>query len=858
VTTPIWRQYLDIKRKYPHAIVLFRLGDFYETFEDDAKLCARELEITLTSKVLGKSFRVPLAGIPYHAVDGYLARLVSRGFKVAVAEQMADPATVKGLVPREVVRVVTPGTVIEEQLLDQRANNFLAAAVSDGERAGLAYIDVSTGQFVTAELDATELVDELRRLEPRELLLAGALPPLDGPVDSKVATTQLGGQALDDELASEELLRHFGAASLDAYGCAGRPLAVCAAAAIVGYLRENQPAVLPQITQLATSDDSRWMTLDLQTQRNLELFEASRRGGRQGSLLEAIDETRTPMGARLLRQRLARPLLRVDEIEVRLDAVAWCFARGALRAQLLGLLGKVGDLERLTTRAGAGSATPRDLATLRRGLAQVEELRSLLEREAEQPPIPQPPALGDLAATIGGALADEPGGFDQGNVIREGFSEELDRLRTLSRDARRFLAELEQKERGRTGIRSLKVGYNRVFGYYIEVANAHAAAIPHDYQRRQTLVGAERYVTPELKEYESQVLNAQERMAALETELFRGLCASVAAEGERIRAAAGTIAEFDVAAGLAENAALNDYCRPQVDESDTIEVHEGRHPVVERMLPPGAFVPNGASLSNREAQIVILTGPNMAGKSTYLRQVALIVLLAQVGAYVPARFARVGVVDHIFTRVGAQDDLAAGNSTFMVEMVETAQILNHCTPRSLIVFDEVGRGTSTYDGLSIARAIVEFLHNREQSAAKTLFATHYHELTQLAATLPRVCNETVAVGEENGEVVFLRKIVPGGADRSYGIHVAQLAGLPRAVVHRAQEILADLEAGPGKSAAAAGSRRNGRMREGLQLSLLAAPSPLHAELAQLDVENLTPLDALQRLYELREQARSGG
>ena len=855
MTTPVWRQYLDVKRRYPHAIVMFRLGDFYETFEDDAKTCARELEIVLTSKVLGRNFRVPLAGIPYRSLDSYLAKLIAKGYKVAVCEQMADPSSVKGLVPREVTRVVTPGTVLDDQLLDSRSNNFLAAMVCDGEHAGLAYIDISTGQFVTSQFAVSDLVDELIRIGPRELLAGGAVPPLPAAITPSI--TQLGGEALDDELAAEELLRHFGASTLEAYGCARLPFAVCSAGAILRYLGENQPAVLPQVTQLSTSDGTAWMTLDPQTQRNLELFEAGRRGGREGSLLSIIDETRTPMGARLLRQWLGRPLITVQAIDGRLDSVQWFFERGARRSQLLSALAKVGDLERLITRAGAGTASPRDIALVRKGLEQTEAVRTLLKEENEPPPLPEIRSVAEPTALIAAGIADEPGSLESGTVIRTGYSDELDRLRTLTRDAKQFLANLERTERERTGIKGLKVGYNRVFGYFIEVSNAAGGSVPDDYQRRQTLVGAERYITPELKEYESQVLNAQEKMEALEVDLFRGVCAQLAGHAEEIRAAASAVAQIDLAAGLAEVAALSGYCRPVVDDSGIIDVRDGRHPVVERMLPAGAFVPNDAILSNHDAQIIVLTGPNMAGKSTYLRQVALITLLAQIGSFVPARSARIGVVDRIFTRVGAQDDLAAGNSTFMVEMVETAQILNHCTPRSLIVLDEVGRGTSTYDGLSIARAVVEYLHNREGSAAKTLFATHYHELTQLAATLPRVCNFTVAVGEENGEVVFLRTIIPGGADRSYGIHVAQLAGLPRAVIQRATEILGDLESGPDKLVHRNG-RRNGQTGalRAVQLSLIGARDPVTEELADLEVDSLSPLDAIRTLYELRERARS--
>lgn len=852
-TTPIWQQYLGVKRRYPSAIVLFRLGDFYETFEDDAKLCARELGLTLTSRSMGKDLRVPLAGIPYHTVEGYLAKLVAKGYRVAVCEQMADPSTVKGLVPREVARVVTPGTVIEDALLSGKENSYLAVVVGDGELAGLARIDVSTGEFVTQQLAQTALRDELLRIGPREVLAGGAVtlgaefPP----------ATPLSGATLDDETAAAELLAHFGASTLEPFGCARLPLAICAAAAVLRYLRDNQPAVLPVITRLSTADARGSMTLDPQTVRNLEIFAAGRAGGRDGSLLAVLDATRTPMGARLLRSRLARPLVDPAAINQRLDAVGWLHERGTLRARVLAALGRTGDIERLVTRCAARASSPRDLANLRGSLAAIASVHALLAPEDLPAGLPALPDLAEPESLLATALSDEPGTLGQGDVIRRGFSTELDGLHDTAASARGFLADLEQRERARSGIKSLKIGYNRVFGYYIEISHANASGVPADYQRRQTLTGAERYVTPQLKEYEERVLTAQERLEELELQLFRSICAGVAAHGERLRDAAATVSEIDVAAGLAETAALNGYCRPCVDGGERIEVRDGRHPVVERMLPAGAFVSNDVALDNAGAQIIVLTGPNMAGKSTYLRQVAQTVLLAQAGSYVPAREAHVGVVDRIFTRVGAQDDLAAGASTFMVEMVETAQILHHCTPRSLIVLDEVGRGTSTYDGLAIARAVVEYLHDRRECAAKTLFATHYHELTALAESLPRVRNYTVAVGEENGEVLFLRTIVPGGADRSYGIHVAQLAGMPRAVVQRAGEILAGLERTAVREDDARGLHGR-RVREGQQLDLFSPGAALAGEVAALDIDALTPLDAIRVLYELRDRARLAG
>ncbi|HEY8489628.1 MAG TPA: DNA mismatch repair protein MutS [Dehalococcoidia bacterium] len=845
--TPIRKQYLDIKRRYPHAIVFFRLGDFYETFDDDAEICARELEITLTSKPMGKNLRVPLAGIPYHAVETYLARLIQKGYKVAICEQMGDPAKAKGLVERKVVRVVTPGTVLEGNLLDQRSNNYLAALVTQGGRSGIAYADVSTGEFAATELPAAEAPAELARLAPAELLLpegSEAPEPYRGPV------TAVRPEWADPEEAQEELLRHFEAGSLEGIGIAGRPLAVAAAGVVLRYLAETQASVLGHVTRLASYTPSAFMTLDAHARRNLEIFATLRQGTAAGSLLGVLDGTKTAMGARLLRRWLGQPLLDVAAIRARHDAVAFCHESAVRRARLQGVLSKVPDLERLLSRVSSGVATPRDLVALRRGLEQVPALRAVLE-EAEPGAVRDRLLAGlrplpEVAELIAAAVEDEPAAtFDQGGVIRAGFHAELDALRRVSRDARQYLSELERQERERTGIRSLKLGYNKVFGYYIEVSNANLSLVPADYQRRQTLVGAERFITPELKEYETQILNARERMGEIEEEIFRQVCGQVSAAGAQVLACAAAVAELDVYVALADAAARHGYVRPEVDGGDVLEIEDGRHPVVERMLPEGSFVPNDTRLSGRE-QIAVITGPNMAGKSTYLRQVALMVLMAQAGSFVPARAARIGVVDRIFTRVGAQDDLASGQSTFMVEMLETAHILHNATPRSLVILDEIGRGTSTYDGLAIAQAVVEYLHHREQGP-KTLFATHYHELVALAEVLPRVRNYNVAVTEEGGRVVFLHKIVPGGADRSYGIHVAQLAGLPRPVVARAQELLAELE-----------RRGRGRGRRGepaAQLSLFSAPPDLVRELASLEVDGMTPLEALTRLYELRERAK---
>ncbi len=849
VETPIRRQYLDIKRRYPHAIVFFRLGDFYETFDEDALLCARELEIALTSRPVGKGQRVPLAGIPYHALNSYLGKLISKGYKVAICEQVSDPSAGRGLVQREVVRVVTPGTVLEENLLDQQTNNYLAALAIEDGIAGLAYVDITTGEFATTQFPAEAAQAELDRLRPAELLVPkGQVAP-----DGFTAITGVDFELFDQRQAAEMLLGHFAAESLEAFGCHSLPLATAAAGAVVSYLQENQRAVLPNVSRLSTYNTQAYMALDAQTRRNLELFAEIREGKRDGSLLGILDLTRTAMGARQLKQWLGQPLLSVEGIGQRQDKVTFFHASAIRRGRIATVLGRMPDVERLLGRINAGVASPRDLLALRNGLQALPEMRSFLLDGDESIGVELSASLPDqteILALFAAAIAEEPPStLDQGGVIRASFSSELDGFRSLAGDAKTYLLDLERRERDRTGIKNLKVGYNKVFGYYIEVSKANAHLAPDDYHRFQTLVGGERFTTPELKEYEFKILHAEEQLRELEASLFRQVCAQVAAESSKVLAAARALAEIDVFASLAEAAARYGYVRPEVNDGEEIVVSEGRHPVVERMLPPGAFVPNDAQLANSDVQVLVITGPNMAGKSTYLRQVALIALLAQVGSFVPARSATIGVVDHIFTRIGAVDDIAAGRSTFMVEMVETAAILHNATPRSLLIFDEIGRGTSTYDGLAIAQAVVEFLHNRPEAAAKTLFATHYHELVGLAAVLPRVRNFNVAVVEEADEITFAHRILPGGADKSYGVHVAELAGLPRAVTQRAREVLADLEAARGKPA-----RQPRTTAPGPQLPLFER-SPLLGELAALEVDTLTPLEALTKLYELRQRAR---
>ncbi|MBF8286543.1 MAG: mismatch repair protein MutS [Dehalococcoidia bacterium] len=863
MTTPLRRQYLDIKRRYPHAILFFRLGDFYETFDQDAETVARELNIVLTSRPIGKDQRIPLAGIPHHALDSYLAKLIAKGYKVAICEQMEEPGKGKKLVDRQVVRVVSPGTLVEDNLLQRGANNYLAALAPGNGAAGLAYVDVSTGEFACTQLEAggDALAAELDRLSPAELLLPQGVSPPEGV---KATLTPLPAAAFDERAGEERLLAHFGAPSLEGLGLAGYSPAATAAGAVIAYLQENQKALLPQVSRISYYRRDGFMGLDAVTRRNLELFASLRADTPDSSLLAVIDQTRTAMGARLLRRWLGQPLLDVGEIARRQDGVQLFFDSAVRRGRASAALAKMPDLERTITRVGAGSATPRDLVALRRGLEMAPDLERALDgdpasadvkRRAHEELVAGLHPCRETVDLIAGAIADEPAGEA---VIRPGFSDELDALRTAARDARQFLADLERRERERTGIKTLKVGYNKVFGYYIEVSRANMKAVPADYQRRQTLVGGERFTTAELQDYEFRILHARERQQELEEALFRQVCGQVAAGGARIRETAAAVALVDVLCGLAEAAVRNRYVRPTVDESDVIAIRDGRHPVVERSLSGGpsaglrtGFVPNDTHLAAGDAQITILTGPNMAGKSTYLRQVALIVLLAQVGSFVSAAEARVGVVDRIFSRVGATDDIAAGHSTFMVEMLETAAILHSATRRSLLLFDEIGRGTSTYDGMAIARAVVEFLHSRPELAARTLFATHYHELVELESLLPRVRNYNVAVTEQGGEVVFLHRILPGGADRSYGVQVAQLAGLPKPVVLRAQELLEELEAARRDPSRPARARRE----ESPQLPLFAANSALLRELAETDVDSLTPLQALTRLYELAERAR---
>jgi len=877
--TPIRRQYLEIKSQHRDAIVFFRLGDFYETFDEDAEIAARELDVVLTSRNVSKGQRVPMAGVPCHAAEGYIARLISRGYKVAICEQL-DGTDSDGLVARQVVRVVTPGTVVEPTMLDDKRNNYLAAVVFGAKGVGLAYADITTGEFATTQVTGPDApsaaVRELERLAPAEVVLSDGGDPFAerGQAGTREALQRYpqlssldGALALYADWRFEEgncrqaLLDHFQVSTLAGYGCDDLPLAARAAGVVVQYLQEHQPAALAQLASLSTYSVDAYMTLDPATRRSLELTETMRDGSVEGSLLGVLDRTLTPMGGRLLRRWIGQPLLDLRALEERLTAVDACYRNAQGRAALRAVLRGVGDLERLTNRTVQGVAGPRELLALKDALRKTCELRGLVGELVADGRVPggatayplngeglSPPE--EVAELISRAILDEPAAtVSGGDVIRPGFSAELDAIEATAADAKRWVAALEGQERKRTGIKSLKVGYNKVFGYYLEVTKANAELVPDNYIRKQTLVNAERYITPELKEKEALILNAAERRQELEATLYRQVLAQIAGHAGELLATARAVAHLDVFVGLAEHAARYAYTRPELADDGIIEIHGGRHPVVERLLPSGeTFVPNDVRL-NGEETIHVITGPNMSGKSTFLRQVALITLLAQIGSFVPAESAHIGLVDRIFARVGARDEIGAGQSTFMVEMVEMANILNHATERSLLILDEIGRGTSTYDGISIAWSVVEYLHNHPRLRCKTLFATHYHELTELESVLPRVRNYNVAVAKSGDRLVFTHHIVPGGADRSYGIHVAQMAGMPRAVVHRAEEILEELE---GEGQRLPGPRQ---VREARQLALFATTHPVVEALRQLDVNAMSPIEALNTLYELQQRAR---
>ena len=859
------KQYLEIKRDNPDSILFFRLGDFYEMFADDAKLASKELDLTLTSRdkdpKKAPEEKVPMCGIPYHASEAYIARLIAKGYKVAICEQMEDPATAKGLVKRDIIRVVTPGTVIDAACLDDKSSNFLCGIYMDSRSAGVAFCDITTGKAHLTAFSGKDrvehVINELGRFSPAEAILndgAYAERALVDVLREKFSCrVENGGERrfLLNE-AEKNIRRQFGEEAQKRLP-AGNPAAAMALGGLLNYLYETQKTDLSHINDLDYYEQGRFMELALTARRNLELTETLRGKEKKGSLLWVLDKTKTPMGARCLRSWLERPLLSVTAICKRNAAVAALVDNTIQREELIAAMTGLGDMERLIGRIVYGTAGGRDMASLRAAIEKLpavkEQLAALNDRRLSELTA-ELDTLDDIGQRIADTICDEPPfSVREGGFIRDGFNEEVDRLRHILKGGKSVMAEMEAKEKEATGIRTLKIGYNKVFGYYIEVSNSFKDQVPETYIRKQTLVNGERYITQELKDLEHEILTASERVVALEYELFTALREEISAAAPRIQKAAAAVAEADALASFAAVAVRNNYCRPDVDESGVIEIKEGRHPVVERVLKDSLFVPNDTFMGEKEGRVAIITGPNMAGKSTYMRQVALIVLMAQMGSFVPAKFAHIGVVDRIFTRIGASDDLSAGQSTFMVEMTEVSDILHHATKNSLLILDEIGRGTSTFDGMSIARAVLEYCADKKLLGAKTLFATHYHELTELENTLPGTVNYSIAVKARGEDIIFLRKIVPGGADRSYGIEVAKLAGLPDKVVQRAKAVLAELENENGVQYVAA-------RKEAEQVSLDAiGEGEVLDALRRCQPDTLTPIEAMSLLYELKQKLK---
>ncbi|MEW6502315.1 MAG: DNA mismatch repair protein MutS [Thermodesulfobacteriota bacterium] len=865
--TPMLQQYLEIKAQHQDALLFYRMGDFYEMFFDDAVTAAKQLGITLTSRSHKDEEKIPMCGVPYHSAASYLARLIRAGFRVAICEQVEDPKEAKGLVKREVVRVVTPGLATEEQLLDDKENRFLAALCKEESRWGLSLLDLSTGAFLVGEEEnAASLMDELTRFAPSEILLEeeGVLAgdqawrsDLSALLPEACLTERPSG-TFYPATAREALLDHFRTINLAGFGCEELTAGITAAGALLLYLREAQKSDLSHIERLRRLDLANVLLIDDSSRRNLELTQTIIGGKREGSLLATLDQSATPMGARLLKQSILFPLQDVGTINQRLDAVETLHRDPGLRQEVRDSLAKVYDLERLNSRVVLGSANARDLTALRVSMEQLPQLKARLATtsgllgEIHH----RLDELADLRDLLSRTIReDAPVTLRDGKLIKEGYHAELDELIAILRDGKALIAGLEAAERAKSGIANLKIGYNKVFGYYLEVSRGQLANVPDHFIRKQTLVNAERFITPELKEFEQKVTGAEERRLELEYRLFSEIRQQLATASPRVLQVAQAIAQLDLFAALAEVASRSHYVRPVVNNGEEIVIVEGRHPVIERSLPPGRFVPNDVRLDQGSEEVLIITGPNMAGKSTVLRQTALITLMAQMGSFVPAREATIGVVDRIFTRVGAMDDLRRAQSTFMVEMNETANILNNATEKSLVVLDEIGRGTSTFDGLAIAWAVAEELVSKNGKGVKTLFATHYHELTELAATFPRVRNHHIAVREWNDTIVFLHKLLPGGTNRSYGIQVAALAGVPQSVVARAKELLHNIEQGEfnkeGQPRIATGGKKQPAGHPNQLLLFAAASDPLRERLREIDPDTLTPLEALRLLYELK-------
>lgn len=876
--TPMMKQYMQTKEEYKDCILFYRLGDFYEMFFDDALTASKELEITLTGKNCGLEERAPMCGIPYHAVDSYLNRLVSKGYKVAICEQVEDPKTAKGIVKREVIRVVTPGTNLDTQGLDETKNNYIMCIVYMADRYGLSVADVTTGEYLVTELDSqTKLMDELYKFMPSEIVCNEAFYMSGLDLDDlknrlHMAIYSLEAWYFDDALCRETLQEHFKVASLEGIGLSDYECGMIASGALLKYLEETQKNSLSHMSRLTRYATGNYMVLDSATRRNLELVETLREKQKRGSLLWVLDKTKTAMGARTLRKYVEQPLIDKESIVKRLDAVAELKDNAICREEIREYLNPVYDLERLVGKITYQSANPKDLIAFQSSLSMLPSVKCILkdmESDLLKEIYEELDPLEELCDLVGRAIQEEPPlAMKEGGIIKDGYNEEVDRLRKAKSEGKNWLADLETKEREKTGIKNLRIRYNKVFGYYLEVTNSFKDLVPDYYTRKQTLANAERYIIPELKELEDTILGAEDKLCALEYELYCEVRNTIAAELTRIQRTAKAVAKLDVIASLALVAERNNYVRPKINEKGVIDIRDGRHPVVEKMIPNDMFIANDTYLDDKKQRISIITGPNMAGKSTYMRQAALIVLMAQLGSFVPASSANIGLVDRIFTRVGASDDLASGQSTFMVEMNEVANILRNATSKSLLILDEIGRGTSTFDGLSIAWAVVEYISNSKLLGAKTLFATHYHELTELEGKISNVNNYCIAVKEKGDDIVFLRKIVKGGADKSYGIQVAKLAGVPDPVINRAKEIVEELVTaditGKVKDIAVQGSETKKKTQKKLdevdltQFSLFdtVKDDDVLNELKELDISHMTPMDAMNKLYQLQNKLRN--
>jgi len=864
--TPLMAQYYKIKEQNPDTILLFRVGDFFETFDEDAKTASKVLGITLTKRSNGAAEDVPLAGFPFHAIDNYLPKLVRAGYRVAVCEQVENPKFAKGIVKREVIEVVTPGVTLSDKLLDHKRNNYAMAIYLREETAGISFCDISTGEFYTYEIPQEQITSQIETINPSEVLIQKRdkekLTEIVHKVNKELRVTKLDDWIFNYDYGQELLLMQFKTVNLKGFGIEHLNSGIIAAGAILNYLQETQKANLTHINHITLYNPSDYMTLDFATKRNLEIIFSMQGGGREGSLIEIMDKTVTPMGGRLLKKWISAPLRKLEPIIKRQESVEDLYKNRNLRKHILKDLNEIGDLERLISRVCTARANPREVVAIKTSLKKIPFLKELLTKAG----IKTLQQVGDelnplekLVDKIQSALIDSPPlNIADGGIIRSSFSAELDELRDISLHGKDWIANLQKSEREKTGISSLKVSFNRVFGYYIDISNAHKDKIPASYIRKQTLVNSERYITPELKDYEDKILNAEEKIYELEAELFNEVRLFVSSEAEAIQLNAKLIAMLDCFVSLAECAEEYKYVKPELSEDDKIEITEGRHPVVERILPPGEkFTPNNCHLDAEVNQVIILTGPNMAGKSVYLRQIGLIVLLAQIGSFVPAKSAKIGLVDRIFTRVGASDNITAGESTFLVEMQEAANILNNASSKSLILLDEIGRGTSTFDGISIAWAITEYLHEHPELRAKTLFATHYHELNEMSEIFPRIRNYKVEVREYGDKVIFLHKVNPGSADHSYGIQVAQMAGLPQFVINRAKEVLRNLES---KELTPYEERKEklSKLKPGneKQISLFEVQDDkLRGEIDQIEIDKLTPIEALIKLNELKKRVK---